>query len=297
MINFKRIYLFILFYYILYSYSSKNIQYFKQNNIIINNNLCYNNIKNIKLKCILYNLQRLPYLLRDIKIDKIIDNYDLIILQEYFNDFLLYRNNYLKNTNKYFNTGGKNILTSKIIDSGLVNISNYNLELVEFINFKNNKSVDKYANKGFLVSKLHISNFKPIIIINTHLQNFYSNFEYNCSIISEQLSILNQYILNLLNLNNDVIVLGDFNRNIDDIIWTIKPTQIIKTKYPTVWDNKKGILPLSTPYQVNLSQIPYWSDGGFIWSKKKNITISTISNVIIDKYTDHCGIEFILNII
>lgn len=288
----KKVYLFIILYYLVYSYSSKNLEKF-----VPNINLCYSLNKNIKIKCITYNLQRLPYLLRNINIDNIINNYDLILLQEYFNDFFLKRNQYLIKSNKYFNTGGKNLLSTKIIDSGLVNISKYNLKLIDFVNFSNNKSVDKLANKGFLVSKLFICNYKPIIVINTHLQNFYTHQEYNCSIISEQLSILNNYIMDLLKNDNDVIVLGDFNRNISDIydiIWTIKPDQIIKTKYPTVWDNRDGLIPVSTPYQVDISQHPYWSDGGFIWSK--NIKIDNISNVIIDKETDHCGIEFIINI-
>jgi hypothetical protein len=291
MINkyFKRLYFILFIYYIIYSYSSKN-NFTSLNLIPIN--LC-NNINIINLKCIIYNLQRLPYLLRNINIDKIIDNYDLVILQEYFNDFLFKRNPYLNNKKVFFNSGGKNILSTKIIDSGLVNISKYKLEFIDFINFNNNKSVDKFANKGFLVSKLTICN-RPIIIINTHLQNFYTHREYKCNIISEQLSIINKYILNLLNNNYDVLLFGDFNRNIYDIVWTIKPDQIILTKYPTVWDNRDGLIPISTPYRVDISQHPYWSDGGFIWSK--NISISNISNIIIDKDTDHCGIEFNINI-
>jgi hypothetical protein len=287
---FKRLYLILFLYYVIYSYSCKN-NYSRDNfSDKIPFNLCP--IGKTRIKCIIYNLQRLPYLLRDIKINNIIDNYDLILLQEYFNDFFLNRNSYLKKSNKYFNTGGKNILSTKIIDSGLVNIAKYKLEFIDFITFNNNKSVDKLANKGFLVSKLTICN-KHIIIINTHLQNFYTHQEYNCSVISEQLSILNDYVLTLIT-NYDVLLMGDFNRNIYDINWTIKPDQIILTKYPTVWDNRDGLIPISTPYQVNLSQHPYWSDGGFIWSK--NIKISNISNIIIDKETDHCGIEFIINI-
>jgi hypothetical protein len=284
----KRFYLWLFLYYIIYSYSSKNIQHFKNDFYLCNNN------DNKIIRCVIYNLQRLPYLLRDIKIDKIVNNYDLVILQEYFNDFFMNRNNYLNKTNKYFNTGGKKIFSSKIIDSGLVNISKHKLEFIDFINFKNNKSVDKFANKGFLVSKLNLCNNKNIIIINTHLQNFYTHEEYNCNIITEQLLILNQYIYSLILSNNDVMVLGDFNRNINDIYWTIKPDQIILTKYPTVWDNRDGLIPISTPYQIHSSQKPYWSDGGFIWSK--NIKISNISNIIIDKYTDHSGIDFTLEI-
>jgi hypothetical protein len=287
MISFMRkLYLLVLGYYIIYSYVSKNHS--------------MNNIENIyleqknKIRVIIYNLQRLPYLLKDINIDKLIDNYDLVILQEYFNDFMLNRNSYLNEKKVSYNIGGKDILSSKIIDSGLVNISRFNLEFIDFINFESNKSVDKFANKGFLVSKLCIDKNRHLYIINTHLQNFYTHQEYKCKIISEQLDIINKYVYNLLLKNNYVLLLGDFNRNINDITWTIKPDKIIFTKYPTVWDNRDGLFPISTPYQVDKSQHPYWSDGGFLWGKDMNI--SNISNIIIDKDTDHCGVEFVLNI-
>lgn len=303
----RRIYLIIITYYIIYSYSSKHcfnnfnldLQYFNNNLFTPRNSI----------KFVVYNLQRLPYLLRDINIDNIIHSYDVCILQEYFNDLFFKRNRYLKNSNKFFNSAGKNIISSKIIDSGLVTTANISLDFIDFIHFKKYKSVDKFANKGFLVSKLNLSIHTKkdtqkhiLFIVNTHLQNFYTLNEYNCSIISKQLKIIDNYICNNILNNNaynknfvSLLVAGDFNRNLKDILWSIQPQQIISTKTPTVWDNRDGLIPISTPRQIHHTQFPYWTDGAFLWShlfKARNI-----SNIILDKYTDHCGIEFFLDVI
>lgn len=284
MIN-EKVIICIIIYYILYSYFSKT----NYNKLIDSKYKCNSKIK---LKFIIYNLQRLPYLLRNINIDKIIKNYDVCILQEYFNDFFLRRNFYLDNLKKHYNIGGKNVISSKIIDSGLLNISEFKLNFIDFVNFNNNKSVDILANKGFLVSKLVICN-KELFIINTHLQNFYKHEEYNCDIISHQLNIIDLYIrkhfFNKKKCNVNLLVLGDFNRNINDIKWTYKPKYKIISKNPTVWDDRDGLTPTSTPYQVKDNQHPYWSDGGFIWG---DIKVSDVNTIILDKYTDHCGIEF-----
>jgi hypothetical protein len=303
----RRIYLIIITYYIIYSYSSKHcfnnfnldLQYFNNNLFTPRNSI----------KFVVYNLQRLPYLLRDINIDNIIHSYDVCILQEYFNDLFFKRNRYLKNSNKFFNSAGKNIISCKIIDSGLVTTANISLDFIDFIHFKKYKSVDKFANKGFLVSKLNLSIHTKqdtqkhiLFIVNTHLQNFYTLNEYNCSIISKQLKIIDNYICNNILNNNaynknlvSLLVAGDFNRNLKDILWSIQPQQIIYTKTPTVWDNRDGLIPISTPRQIHHTQFPYWTDGAFLWShlfKARNI-----SNIILDKYTDHCGIEFFLDVI
>lgn len=306
-IHLRKIYLIILIYYICYSYSSKHS--FNNTSVCLNffNKHHYpnNSVNSNSITFIIYNLQRLPYLLRDINIDNIIYRYDISILQEYFNDLFLKRNRYLKNTNKFFNCGGKNIVSSKLIDSGLVTTSDLFLEFIDFIQFKKYKSVDKYANKGFLISKLNLSfniNKKfqnhTLFIVNTHLQNFYTTDEYNCSIISKQLKTIDNYICNhiLINNNNGIslLVAGDFNRNLKDISWSIQPNQIISTKTPTVWDNRDGLIPLSTPRQIHTTQFPYWTDGAFLWSDY--FKANHISSVIIDKHTDHCGIEFTLTI-
>lgn len=297
----RKIYLIILIYFICYSYSSKH----SFNNTSVCLNFFNNKSSSNSITFVIYNLQRLPYLLRDINIDNIIFRYDIAILQEYFNDLFFKRNRYLNNSNKFFNCGGKNIISSKLIDSGLVTTSDLFLEFIDFIQFKKYKSVDKYANKGFLISKLNLSfnnhnkgiQKHSLFIVNTHLQNFYTTDEYNCSIISKQLQSIDNYICNHIlnnNLNISLLVAGDFNRNLKDISWSIQPNQIIATKTPTVWDNRDGLIPLSTPRQIHTTQNPYWTDGGFLWSDYLKAT--NISTIIIDKHTDHCGIEFTLTI-
>jgi hypothetical protein len=298
----RRIYIIIIIYYIFYSYSSKHC--FNNFNVSLNyfNNKCFSSVNSVKV--IIYNLQRLPYLLRDINIDNIIHSYDVCILQEYFNDLFFKRNRYLKKSNKFFNSGGKNIISSKLIDSGLVTTTNIFLDFIDFIQFKKYKSVDKFANKGFLISKIDLSiNTKKgpqkhfLFVINTHLQNFYTIDEYHCNIISKQLKCLDNYIReHILNKPNiSLLVAGDFNRNLKDILWSIQPNQIISTKTPTVWDNRDGLIPISTPRQIHTTQYPYWTDGAFLWSDY--FIARNISNVIIDKHTDHCGIEFTLEVI
>lgn len=294
----NRIYMIIILYYIVYSYSSINncnklnfkLRHFDKKIYSLTNK----SMKNKCLSCVIYNLQRLPYLLRNIDIDHVIHSYDLCILQEYFNDLFLKKNRYLINTNKFFNCGGKKMLSSKLIDSGLVTTSSNCLEYIDFIQFKKYKSVDKFANKGFLISRLNLSNNDILYVINTHLQNFYTVDDYNCEVITEQLNTIDKYITsNILNLNNkyiSLIVAGDFNRNLKDISWTIKPDHIVHSDTPTVWDNRDGLIPISTPVQTHSTQHPYWTDGAFLWSTK--LKIHNISSIITDKYTDHCGIKF-----
>lgn len=302
----KHFYVIIIIYFICYSYSCKHcsndfhitLDYFNKHFSLQHTQHAQS------FKCIVYNLQRLPYLLRDIKIDNIIHKYDICILQEFFNDLFFKRNRYLNKTNKFFNSGGKNMFSSKLINSGLVTTSAFFLEFVDFIEFKKYKHVDTFANKGFLVSRINLfvdsKQAHSLFIINTHLQNFYTFNEYKCNIISKQLKMIDTYIDTYISnfiFNNDfsLIVAGDFNRNLTDINWSIPPNQIICSDIPTVWDNRDGIVPISTPKQIDTTQKPYWTDGAFLWSK--TFKAVDIKNVILDKYTDHCGIDFTLTVI
>lgn len=256
------------------------------NTFIINNKIRKKIEPNKSLEVCVYNLQRMPYFGRTIKLSDELLEKDIICVQEYFNDLFFKRNKYLNSLNSH------NILVpekpkKRIIDSGLCILSKYDLQYVSFVPFSRAMSVDKMACKGFIISRID-----DLFVINTHLQSCYKKDANKCDIMDYQQDEIWEYIENnKLHLSN-LLLVGDFNRNIENIKWKIEPDKIIKTEMPTIWDDKDGIIPNTTPIQKCITQVPFWCDGGFLWSKKYSIT--NIRTEILDIYADHISVCFTL---
>lgn len=251
------------------------LYYLKKNkNIIINDNEIefYKN-KN-KIKVLTYNIQRLPIMIfrENIDMEKIIKDYDLIFFQEDFTPFfksrILYDVNCIIPGNKFFNC--------KITDSGLSIYSKYKIKFKKFIEFENLEFTDNLANKGFLIFELN-----DIIMVNTHLQAGENN-----KISLEQL----QMIFNEVEKYNKVLIVGDFNMNIKDILNIPKYYKKICTLTPTHWMKNSFWGFGSSIYNKNYK--PHFFDGGFY----KNINISNIETQYYDKHTDHLGVSFNINL-
>lgn len=254
------------------------ISYFiSKNNLIINNNYVYKKKKNIKV--LTYNIQRLPYLLRPMVNFNFLD-YDIICFQECFMDIMNLRNDYFEmnccipKSNYLF-----------LIDSGLVILSKFKINYIDFITYKNMKSVDKLAQKGFLVCLIN-----DILIINTHCQACYNKDNKLANIVNKQLEQINNYIENIKHKYKDILVVGDFNKCLTSIT-DFKGIKLQSTN-PTIYDDELGLISKTSPNKKYKNQKPKWLDGGFMYG---NLDCKSIKTVQLDNLTDHSGVE--MNII
>lgn len=241
-------------------------------NIILNR---YDKKSSSPLQCITYNIQRLPFYIKDHPFFLKTINADIICLQECFHNIFVDRLEFFKKLNYNICIPGVQNLTKW--DSGLVILSKYTINFIDFVPFKYSSDIDKVSEKGFLVVKI-----KDLYVINTHLQSSYKDSP-NVSIKTSQLDQINNYIMSN-NLTN-CLLLGDFNVNVDFINWSRINYQLIKSILPTNWDNHIH----STKYKKYPTQVSEWCDGGYLWSNKYKV--KSIHNIDYDKYTDHLGIS------
>ena len=233
----------------------------------------YNN-----LKILTYNIQRVPYFFLRPKVDinKLLETYDILCLQEDF-----YPNIYDKNLNNFniFHIGTNKWF--KITDSGLTIYSKVPLEFIEFINFKKLESVDKLSDKGFLVTK-----YLDTYVINTHLQATYYIKDLDNSIAFSQLNEIFKYLNN--KKIKKFIILGDFNIDLDKI--NIKYNKA-HPNYPTHYSKMNSLF-------FNSSAVPKKNYYGFIYDGAiyNNISCNKIKTVIHDNFTDHLGVSLDISV-
>ena len=230
------------------------------------------------VSCLTYNIQRLPYTLRNYPFFLENINTDIICLQEYFKNIIKSRCDYLKQLN--YNICIPNSKLPYKWDSGLIILSKFKIKFIDLIPFINSKSIDKLSEKGFLVVKI-----RDIYVINTHLQANYDNSKYYSDIIKSQLKQIENYIYRNLR-DKTCLLLGDFNYNLKDIIWNKLSFKIITNNTNSNWDNEK----YSTKYKKYDNQIGLNCDGGFLFGKKYKPL--NIKNIDLDEYTDHLGVSF-----
>ncbi len=133
---------------------------------------------NNSMKIISYNVQYLPYMTKDLtKLGKIIQEYDIVLLQELFTNMKLNKKYYfLKEMhNLGFNIvakTGPSLNEMKFMDSGLAILTKYPVLDKGFIGFKDGEGIDGLSNKGILWAKLLV-NGQELIVYNVHLQASY----------------------------------------------------------------------------------------------------------------------------
>ena len=241
-----------------YTRIKQNIEFFPETN---------------NLKILTYNIQRVPYffLRPNIDINKLLESYDILCLQEDFYPNIFDKN--LKNINVYHIGTNK---WFKITDSGLTIYSKVYLEFIEFINFKKLESVDKLSDKGFLVTK-----YLDTYIINTHLQATYYIKDLANSVAYQQLNEIFEY-LNKKKIKK-FIILGDFNIDLDKININYNKAY---PNCPTHYSKMNSII-------FNSSAVPKKNYYGFIYDGAiyDNISCNNVRPVIHDNYTDHMGVS------
>lgn len=210
-------------------------------------------IKNIKL--LTWNIQILPHFTKSLeKLEEIIQNYDVIILQEFYTNLWIDKKSWLeKFCKKYkYNIVIHNKISFKrlkFLDSGLVTLSKF--KIIESNNhyFKDSCNIDSFCNKGFLYTKIKIGE-KYINLYNLHAQAFYdTNLKYNIEISIKQIKQIKKEI----NLNNKFIIIGgDFNLNskyINPIFSNLKPNIPNKNTIFVKFENDKEIDTISSEEQ------------------------------------------------
>jgi hypothetical protein len=248
------------------------LYYLKKNKNLIINDINEKELYKNKIKVITYNIQRLPIMIfrNNIDMEKIIKEYDLFFFQEDFTQ--IFKSRILYGLNCII-PGNNDLFNCKITDSGLSIYSKYKIKFKKFVEFENLEFTDNLANKGFIIFELN-----DIIMINTHLQ---AGGEKN-KISLEQLQIIFKEVKKY----EKVLIVGDFNINIKDILNIPPEYKKICTLIPTHWMKNSFFGFGSSIYNRNYK--PYFFDGGFY----KNINISNIDTHYYDKFTDHLAVSF-----
>lgn len=267
----KYILIIFIFVNIILFLSKKHISYIKQNK---NNSP----IKNNKLKFLTYNIQRLPYFLRKrVNIDKILRKYDIVCLQE---DFLPKISNYELDKFNICHIGTSSFY--KLIDSGLTIYSRIPLQFIDFLQFKNLKSVDILSDKGFLVMK-----YNDLYIINTHLQAPYTQDDLKNNVGIQQINEIFDYLEK--HYITKFIIIGDFNTELDKFI--CDKYSLLVPNEPTHYTEMKSIFN-KTSATFKEGYTPLKIDGAIY----NNIKINKHKLVKYDKKTDHLGVSFFVDL-
>jgi exonuclease III len=247
-----------------------NYKRIKSMNILQNT---INSIPNKQIKLLTFNCQRLPYLFRsNIDIDKLMNEYDIVCLQENFCS--IFGTNKIKKYNCIHPSG----LIYKFVDSGLTIYSKHKIDFIGFIRFNNLKNIDILADKGFLIIKI-----KDIYVINTHLQGSYTTIDNPTA--QKQLESIINYVKNM----EKVLICGDLNIQLNEL--NIPNYNTIAPPIPTHWENLNMDFLSASSAEEKPGMVPCYFDGGIY----KNINITNTIAKKIDNYSDHLGVSFLFS--
>lgn len=181
------------------------------------NKVCYKNVRSVRV--LSFNMFMRSWCFGDNKnkrLDVFINNYlkdfDIVCLQEMFGVFTFRCHRLIKIAKKM---GFKysvvplnpSLSSKKVIDSGLVVLSRYNILEYKFIPYKDCIYVDKYAEKGFQHCKISINGY-IIDLINTHIQASYKIDD----IIGDRVKFLQiEQLGKYIEKCNNPLVCGDMN--------------------------------------------------------------------------------------
>ena len=173
----------------------------------------YENI-NYDLSIVTWNIQKFPWSLKSFQqkeFENIVKNNSIILLQECFDETYEILESCFP---EYYICRG-NLKGLNIMNSGLVILSKYPIEKVDFNQYKNYNplSFDLFSEKGFLTATINIKG-KKLLIINTHLQS--SDFERYDKNAVLQLNELFDYTNKLKSRKFNFLVGGDFNIDVKD---------------------------------------------------------------------------------
>lgn len=99
----------------------------------------------------------------------------------------------------------------KTVNSGLTSLSYYPIIEQKFQSFRYSQSVDRFSDKGILLTRIQLPCQTEIDIYNTHLQASYLYRNQNAKTRIKQLEVVVDFIHKYSNPKNIVLVLGDFN--------------------------------------------------------------------------------------
>jgi len=160
--------------------------------------------------------------------------YDIINFQEMFGTFSNRRKKLINTAHKkgllFANYGPKpRVLSTFVIDSGLLSLSKYKIVRQDFMYFTDKNGVDGFAQKGLLYSKIELPGGKHLHLFNTHLQATYAtNYDLpnksNYVARLNQITKLREMIYSMISKHNPAFELykpfeevilfgGDFNVN------------------------------------------------------------------------------------
>ena len=230
---------------------------------------------NDKIKVLTYNIERIPIYIRPkVDIDKLIEKYDILCLQENFCN-LIGSNKQSYDYNCVIPKG----TFYKLIDSGLSIYSKYPIKYIDFIGFDKTSLIESFASKGFLVVQI-----ADIVVINMHLQASLNIHNDNTNIALSQLNTILFYVKK--HKFHKVLICGDFNLDLKQL--SVNGYNIVSTDQPTHYVDYYSYLNPKTSATPMENFTGFYYDGGLY----KNITINNIKTVMDDEYSDHKGVSF-----
>lgn len=179
------------------------------------------------------------------ELSKVLDDYDVVLLQELWNGFSLVRGKKRRNVliEQAKQLGFEHSVTppkvfakeKKLMDSGLVILSRFPIVEEDSLTYSASCNYDRYAAKGALFAKLKLPNGELLNVVNTHLQASYDiveNYSYfkTVDVRNKQLLQLREFVKRKTFPTEAKIVGGDFNINSiesEDVPPTLEFTNMI----------------------------------------------------------------------
>ena len=107
--------------------------------------------------------------------------------------------------------GHRDFWKLKTTGSGLTTISYNPVIKQEFYPFAMGRSIDRYANKGVLLTRVVTEAGKEIDLYNTHMQSSYFYRDQNAHVRLRQLEEMADFVRSHSSQNSTIILTGDFN--------------------------------------------------------------------------------------
>lgn len=161
---------------------------------------------------------------------------DVICLQETF--FSSWREKYL--IQPWLKKFSSHASTSKqgfyLLDSGLVTLSKSQIIKSEFFGFSRAKGVDRFANKGVLLTRLQMPDGTELDIYNTHTQASYVSQKTKSPVRIAQVKEILAFVQKHSDAKSHVVLLGDLNLTEDNEEYGVLReggfTDVMRTLYP-----------------------------------------------------------------
>ena len=265
-------------------------------------------IRSSGLRLLTANVQRLPYLLGRPPADiaTMLRDHDVVCLQEDFQPWQTLARARASGaldaeTASYCFPGGT---WRTLLNSGLSIWSRFPMRLLSFQRFPNLLSVDRLADKGFLVVSVG-----GLIIVNTHLQATYDYRNLHYGVAHEQVRQIRAWLRHHYR-HRPAIIVGDFNFDLRAASERNQRrnqgggqienrTSFVHPAVPTTWSRMDSVLETSSAVPRH-GFLPLTCDGAIhdapATPHVEHVRVDAVATHRLDPHTDHLAVSMVVRL-